>query len=72
MTDRTRLHWVPATAARCWLSLFAGVVLLGSSIWMLSTGDERLPVFSVVAAVAAALLVIIAVVGLVSPRLRGR
>ncbi len=71
MAER-RWHVIPSTAPLCWLNLAVGAVLLLSSILMLTRTDARLPVFLVIAAVAAVALIVLATVGLARPRLRGR
>ncbi|GHF37502.1 type VI protein secretion system component VasK [Amycolatopsis bartoniae] len=72
MSERTRFRFVPATRNSCLLFLLVGVLLLASDIWQLSTQDARVPVFTIIAAVAAVALIVLAVVGLAVPRLRGR
>jgi uncharacterized membrane protein YesL len=68
----TRSNWrvVPGSATLCWVFLLAGGILLANSIWRMAT--DGVAVLSVVASVMAALLMIVAVVGLVSPEKRGR
>jgi high-affinity Fe2+/Pb2+ permease len=68
----TNSNWrvVPKTATACWLGLVAGVLLLAGLVWRMAT--EGPAILSVVAAVAAALLVVVAVIGLVTPDKRGR
>lgn len=66
----TNSNWrvVPRTATACWLGLVAGVLLLATLVWRMAT--EGAAVLSVVATVAAALLVVVAVIGLVTPERR--
>ncbi|WP_370962315.1 hypothetical protein [Amycolatopsis sp. cg9] len=71
MAER-RWHFIPTTAPLCWLNLGVGAVLLLSSVLTLSSADTRAPVLSVIAAVAAVALIVLAAVGLARPRLRGR
>ena len=71
MAER-RWHVIPSTAPLCWLNLGVGAVLLLSSILTLARTDAPAPVLSVVAGVAAVALIVLATVGLTSPRLRGR
>jgi hypothetical protein len=72
MRDGRRWSFIPGTRASCLLSLLAGVLLLGQAIWMLSTHEGAAPPLQIVVAVLAAVLIVLAVTGLVSPRLRGR
>jgi hypothetical protein len=72
MAERTRWHLIPRTAPLCWFSMAAGVLLLVLSVVTLSTTGARVPVFQVIAVVAAAALIAIATLGLVKPQLRGR
>ncbi|MDX3195249.1 hypothetical protein PV458_43200 [Streptomyces sp. MN03-5084-2B] len=71
MAER-RWHFIPATAALCWLFLVVGAVLLVSSILSLTGTDSRAPVLTVIAAVAAVALIVLSAVGLARPKLRGR
>ncbi|MEV6828723.1 hypothetical protein [Amycolatopsis sp. NPDC051102] len=71
MAER-RWHFIPTTAALCWLYLGVGAVLLVSSILTLTGTDGRAPVLAVIAAVAAVGLMALSVVGLARPKLRGR
>ncbi|MET9000371.1 hypothetical protein [Amycolatopsis sp. Hca4] len=71
MAER-RWHFIPETAALCWIFLGVGAVLLVSSILSLTGTDSRAPVLTVIAAVAAVALIGMSVVGLVRPKLRGR
>ena len=71
MSGETRWTVVPRTAGACAIALFAGVVLLGSVIWQMADAGE-VAVFPMIAAVAAAALVVVALVGLVRPNTRGR
>ena len=72
MSQKTRFRFIPATRNNCLLFLLVGVLLLASDIWQLSTQDVRVPVFTIIAAVAAVALIVLAVIGLAVPRLRGR
>lgn len=69
MRNETRMHVVPRTKAACYLTLLAGVLLLAGTTLRLREGVAVLPVVSVVLAVV---VIGCAVVGLASPRLRGR
>jgi hypothetical protein len=72
MRNDTRWRVIPATRLSCVLSLVAGVLLLGSSILTSSRTPFSAPALQIVVAVLAAVMVICAVIGLASPRLRGR
>ncbi|MET7991993.1 hypothetical protein ABZU76_13865 [Amycolatopsis sp. NPDC005232] len=72
MTGNTHWHVIPRTAALCWLTMVAGVLLLGSSILTLATDDSRVPVLEIIVSVVGAALISFAVAGLVKPQLRGR
>jgi len=72
MRNDTRWRVIPSTRFACLVSLVAGVLLLGSAIWTMSTEPVRVSVLQIIAGVAAAALIVCAVIGLVSPRLRGR
>jgi hypothetical protein len=72
MRNDTRWRVIPSTRFTCVVSLIAGVLLLGSAIWTLNTQPVRIPVLQIIAGVAAAALIVCAVIGLASPRLRGR
>lgn len=67
-------HWhvIPSTAPLCWLNLGVGAVLLVSSVLTLTKTDLAIPAATVVAGVAAVALIVLATIGLVRPRLRGR
>lgn len=69
MRQDTKWYVIPRTAAMCWLTLAAGVLLLVVTVPRMTDGVAILPMISVLAAVA---LVVFGVIGLVSPRLRGR
>jgi archaellum biogenesis protein FlaJ (TadC family) len=69
MRQDTKWYVIPRTAAMCWLTLAVGVLLLVVTVPRMTDGVAILPMISVLAAVA---LVVFGVVGLVSPRLRGR
>jgi len=71
MSGETRWTVVPRTAASCALALVAGVLLLGSVIWQMADAGG-VAVLPLVAAVAAFALIVVAVVGLVLPKTRGR
>ncbi|WP_410564978.1 hypothetical protein [Amycolatopsis sp. cmx-4-61] len=71
MAER-RWHFIPATVSLCWLYLGVGAVLLVTSVLTLTGTDGRAPVLTVIAAVAAVALIVVAAVGLARPRLRGR
>jgi uncharacterized membrane protein len=68
----TNSNWrvVPRTTTACWIALVAGVLLLASVVWQMV--DDGVALLPVVSAVAAALLVLVAVIGLVTPGSRGR
>ncbi|MEV6899033.1 hypothetical protein [Amycolatopsis sp. NPDC051372] len=72
MAGNTHWHVIPRTAALCWLTMVAGVLLLGSSILTLATDDTRVPVLEIIVSVAGAALIVFAVAGLVKPQLRRR
>ena len=66
-----RWSFIPQTKALCVIWIVVGALLLSRPIWKLAdTGTVG--VFDVIAAIAAAALIVCSVVGLVSPRLRGR
>ncbi|HEY3469722.1 MAG TPA: hypothetical protein VGL47_31645 [Amycolatopsis sp.] len=71
MAER-RWHVIPTTAPLCWLYLGVGAVLLLSSVLTLTRTNAPAPVLSVIAAVAAVALIVVAAVGLARPSLRGR
>ncbi|MDS0138952.1 MULTISPECIES: hypothetical protein [unclassified Amycolatopsis] len=71
MAER-RWRFIPETAALCWIFLAVGAVLLLSSILSLTGTDSRAPVLTVIAAVAAVALIVMSVIGLARPKLRGR
>jgi hypothetical protein len=71
MSGETRWTVVPRTTGACAIALLAGVLLLGSVIWQMADAGE-VAILPMVAAVAAAALVVVAVVGLVRPNTRGR
>jgi hypothetical protein len=71
MSGETRWTVVPKTAGACALALVAGVLLLCSVIWQMADAGG-VAVLPVVAAVAAFALIVVAVVGLVRPKTRGR
>ncbi|MBE1493680.1 putative membrane protein [Amycolatopsis lexingtonensis] len=71
MAER-RWHFIPSTTPLCWLNLGVGAVLLLSSVLTLTRAETRAPVLSVIAAVAAVALIVLAAIGLTRPRLRGR
>ncbi|MEV6441393.1 hypothetical protein [Amycolatopsis sp. NPDC051716] len=69
---KRRWHFIPETAALCWIFLGVGAVLLLSSILTLTGTEGRAPVPAVIAAVAAVALIVLSAVGLARPKLRGR
>jgi hypothetical protein len=71
MSTETRWTVVPRSTASCVLALVAGVLLLGSVIWQMADAGG-VAVLPLVAAVAAFALIVVAVVGLVLPKTRGR
>jgi hypothetical protein len=72
MAENSRWHVIPKTKPLCYLGLFAGILLFASSMWTLSTDSARIPIFSIIAAVCALALAAFSIIGLASPRLRGR
>jgi hypothetical protein len=71
MYHESRWHFVPKSVGACLLSLVAGVLVLGSVIWQL-TDAGKVAVLPLIAAVLAVALIVLAVVGLVLPKTRGR
>ena len=71
MAER-RWHFIPTTAPLCWLYLGVGAILLLSSVLTLTRAETGAPVLTVIAAVAAVALIVVAAIGLARPRLRGR
>ena len=69
MSEGRRWSWIPQSRAQCLMWLALGVLLLIRPIWKLAA-DGQFGVFDGIAVVAAALVVVLSVVGLVSPRLR--
>jgi hypothetical protein len=72
MAEGNRWHVIPRTAALCWISLAAGVLLLVSSIVTLTTAAARVPVLEVIVAAVAVALIACAAIGLAKPQLRDR
>lgn len=66
------MRLIPPTPAFCLLNLVVGVLLIATSWWALATANVRIPVLEVVVIVAAAGMVVCSIIGLASPRLRGR
>jgi hypothetical protein len=71
MADSSRWHVIPKSKPLCYLGLFAGILLLVSAIWTLSTESVRVPILQVIVVVCAVLLAACSIIGLASPRLRG-
>ena len=71
MSNRTRWHFIPETRTTSVLFLLAGLLLLVSAIWQLQ-GSAGTPVLLVISAVLAVALIATSLIGLLSPRLRGR
>ncbi|MTD55773.1 hypothetical protein [Amycolatopsis pithecellobii] len=71
MTDR-RLTFIPRTALMCVLYLVIGAALLVGAVLDLTRHPDRIPPLTVVVIVAAGLLVIVSLIGLLVPRTRGR
>jgi hypothetical protein len=71
MSNRTRWRVVPESRFAAGLCLIAGVLVLAGALWQMQDGGgvAVLPAIGMVAAVA---LIVVAVVGLVKPGLRGR
>ncbi|MGW4488345.1 hypothetical protein ACWEOE_31415 [Amycolatopsis sp. NPDC004368] len=72
MAEDRRWNVIPRTAALCWLSVAAGVLLLGSSVVTLVTNDARVPVLEIIVSLAGLALIVFGAVGLAKPHLRGR
>ncbi|GAB2791495.1 hypothetical protein [Amycolatopsis magusensis] len=71
MTDGRSSRMIPRTRGACALYLLVGVLVTAGPIWrMVEVGEAA--VLPVVAAVAGALVIVTAVIGLVWPGSRGR
>jgi hypothetical protein len=68
----TRMRLIPPTQALCFLNLGAGALLLLLSAWALMTSVVRIPSLEIIVIVAAIVQMVCAVIGLASPRMRGR
>lgn len=68
----SRFHVIPPTTGYCLLNLGVGAVLIASSAYALAATDVRVPALEIIVIVVAAVLMACAVIGLVSPRMRGR
>jgi len=71
MSGGTRWNVVPRSAVASVLSLVAGLLILGSTVWQMADAG-RVAVIPLIAAVLAVALVVVAVVGLVRKNARGR
>lgn len=74
MSGERRWSLVPTSQGRCIVFLLAGIVLAIVSAWKMAAMDETTAsiIASVIGAVGGIAMVGVAVIGLVSPRLRGR
>lgn len=71
-TESSRWRFVPRSRALCIFYLILGLVISGQAIVTFLTGSPRMPALEFVAAFVGALLAVVAVVGLIFPRLRRR
>ncbi|GAB3899207.1 hypothetical protein GCM10029964_084790 [Kibdelosporangium lantanae] len=67
----SRWHFIPSTLANCVLSLVAGLLLVGVTVWQI-VDHGSVTVLPAIVVVVSVVWIALAVVGLVSPRLRGR
>ncbi|GAB3899947.1 hypothetical protein GCM10029964_086610 [Kibdelosporangium lantanae] len=67
----SRWHFIPSTPANCVLSLVAGLLLAGVTVWQI-VDHGSVTVLPAIVVVVSVVWIALAVVGLVSPRLRGR
>jgi hypothetical protein len=72
MAESTRWHVIPKTKPLCYLGLVVGILLFVPAVWTLNTESVRVPALEVAVAVIAVILAACSIIGLVSPRLRGR
>ncbi|MDT8914755.1 hypothetical protein [Amycolatopsis sp. PS_44_ISF1] len=74
MDEKThrRFTFIPGTRGGCWFSLVAGVLLLALEVADLTTHTVGNVYLTVLVAVLAVIMIVLAVVGLAVPRLRGR
>jgi hypothetical protein len=67
-----KMRFIPTTRAYCLLNLVVGALLIVSSGWALASTSVRVPALEIIVILAAAAMMVCAVIGLVSPRMRGR
>lgn len=70
--ESTRWKLVPRTRVLCVFYLILGLVIAGQAVVTLLTGSPRMPALEFVAALVGVLISVVAIVGIVSPRLRRR
>jgi hypothetical protein len=71
MRNGRRWTFVPRTQGGCALYLLLGLLVVGYNGWQLTKADE-LAVLPLIAVLLGLAVVVIAIAGLVSPRLRSR